>query len=347
MENFKSYKNRGLTGLTNLGNTCFLNSCMQALSNTYELNEILDLPSLKIDHEKPESLLLNEWNGLRQLMWSKNCTIAPNRFVKSVHRIATYKNMPMFTGFAQNDLPEFLIFVIDCFHTSLSRKINMRISGVSESRTDEIALKCYEMIKETYSKEFSEIWQLFFAVHVSEIVSLKKPHTVLSLRPEPFFMLHLPIPESNRSPSLLDCLNLYVQGEVLDGENAWYNETTKTKESVQKKISFFSLPQILVLDFKRFNARQQKNQIYIDFPIQNLDLSSYVIGYKKASYVYDLYAVCNHSGNVMGGHYTSYVKNANGKWYHYNDTFISEVALEQSIISSKAYCLFYRKKKDI
>ena len=88
-----------------------------------------------------------------------------------------------------------------------------------------------------------------------------------------------------------------------------------------------------------------KNQIFITFPLDNLDLSSYVIGYKSESYQYELYGVCNHSGGVMGGHYTAYVKNANGKWYHFNDTSVTEVGIVESIISPKAYVLFYRKKQ--
>ena len=77
----------------------------------------------------------------------------------------------------------------------------------------------------------------------------------------------------------------------------------------------------------------------------NLDLNAYVHGYNEnKEFVYDLYGICNHSGSSLGGHYTSYVKNANGKWYHFNDTSATEVGIVESIISPKAYCLFYRKK---
>ena len=283
-----------------------------------------------------------EWDNLRKILWENNCIIAPGKFIKTVQKVAHLKGMDMFTGFSQNDLPEFLLFLIDCFHTALSREIRMTISGQVENETDKIAVQCFEMVKTMYTKEYSEIWNLFYGVHVSEISALETNEKIKTT-PEPFFMIDLPIPQNNKSPHLIDCFNHYVEGEILDGENAWYNEDTKEKINIRKKIQFWSFPNILVIDLKRFNSRNQKNQILVSFPIDDLDLSNYVIGYKKESYNYELYGVCNHSGNVLGGHYTAYVKNANKKWYHFNDTSISEVGLIDSIVSPKAYCLFYRK----
>jgi len=340
-----NYKDKGLSGLANLGNTCFINSCMQVLSHTYELNYFLGLETYKKKlKNKYDSALLLEWDELRKLLWGNNCVVSPGKFIKTIQKIASIKGMEMFTGFSQNDLPEFLLFLIDCFHNSLSREIKMTITGQPENETDKIAIQCFETVKNMYSKEYSEIWNLFYAVHVSEITSLETGER-LKITPEPYFMIDLPIPQGNKSPSLIDCFNYYVEGEILEGENAWYNEDKKEKINIKKKIQFWSFPTILVIDLKRFNSHNlQKNQIVVSFPIDDLDLSNYVIGYKKESYKYELYGVCNHSGNVLGGHYTAYVKNANGKWYHFNDTSVTEVGLVDSIISPKAYCLFYRKK---
>ena len=116
------------------------------------------------------------------------------------------------------------------------------------------------------------------------------------------------------------------------------------KEDVNKEILFWSLPSILVIDLKRFNAHGIKNQILVDYPLTDLDLSNYVIGYKKDSYKYDLYAVANHTGSTLGGHYYAYVKNANNKWYNFNDTNVSEINNIENVITGKTYCLFYRKK---
>ena len=343
--NFEKYKNNGLSGLANLGNTCFVNSCIQVLSHTYEFNNFLDGETYKKKlKNKCDSALVLEWDNLRKIMWNSNCVVSPGKFIKTIQKVAQIKGVGIFTGYSQNDLPEFLLFLIDCFHTALSREIKMTISGNPENETDKIAIHCFEMIKNMYSKEYSEVWNLFYAVHISEITHLETGKQV-KITPEPYFMIDLPIPSDNKTPTLIDCLNHYVEGEVLEGENGWYNEDIKERINIKKKIQFWSFPNILVIDFKRFNNRFQKNQVLVQFPLDELDLSNYVIGYKKEMYKYELYGVCNHSGGVMGGHYTAYVKNANGKWYHYNDTNVSEVGLTESIISPKAYVLFYRKKE--
>jgi ubiquitin carboxyl-terminal hydrolase 8 len=342
--NIEDYKDKGLSGLANLGNTCFVNSCVQILSHTYELNSFLKQETYRSKLKRtPGTALLLEWDELRKMLWGDNCIISPGKFIKTVQKVAEIKGTDLFTGFSQNDLPEFLLFIIDCFHNALAREIKMTISGNPSNSTDNIAIQCFEMIKNMYSKEYSEIWNLFYAVHVSEISDLKTGES-LKITPEPYFMIDLPIPSNNKSPTLIDCFNLYVEGEILDGENGWINEATKERIDIKKKIQFWSFPNILVIDLKRFNTRLQKSQVLVTFPIDNLDLSEYVIGYKKNSYKYELYGVCNHSGGVMGGHYTAYVKNANGKWYHFNDTSVSEVGLLDSIVSPKAYVLFYRKK---
>jgi ubiquitin C-terminal hydrolase len=340
--NCEKYKNKGLSGLTNLGNTCFLNSTMQVLSHTYELNKFLEMKTYnKLLNKKYDSILLLEWDALRELLWKENCIVSPVKFVSVVQKLAKIKGQELFTGFNQNDLPEFLIFVVDCFHNALSREVNMTIQGDVKDDKDNIAVKCFERIKQMYEKDYSEIWNMFYGIHVSQLENTVT-NEIVSITPEPYFIINLPIPENNKEPSLIDCFNLYVEGELLDGVKS---EKTGEIYAAKKRLMFWSFPNILVIDIKRFNSNNRKNQVFIDFPLENLDLSKYVIGYNNESYVYDLYAVCNHSGSSLGGHYTSFVKNANGKWYHYNDTSVSEVSLTQQIKSPKAYCFFYRKRQ--
>ena len=339
---YNKYKDKGLSGLANLGNTCFLNSCMQVLSHTYELNDFLNLETYKKRlNNKCDSALLVEWDNLRQLLWNNNGIVSPAKFVQTVQKIAQIKDLDMFTGFDQNDLPEFLILVIDCFHNALSRQVNMTVSGTAINETDKIAVACFDRIKQMYSKDYSEIWNMFYGTQVSQLTSLT--NEVVSMSPEPFFIINLPIPSENKTPTIQNCFDLYVESETLDGI---LNEKTGNKETMKKGIKFWSFPNILVMDIKRFNATNRKNQILVDFPLENLNLSKYVIGYNKDSYIYDLYGVCNHSGSSLGGHYTSFIKNANGKWYHYNDTSVTEIdkSLEKQIVSPKAYCFFYRKR---
>jgi len=338
---FEKYKDKGFTGLQNLGNTCFMNSVLQCLSHTYEFNEYLDTEDYKKKiNRKPDSLILMEWDKLRKMIWQENCIISPGGFVTAIRKVARIKDKDLFTGFAQNDLPEFLTFLLDCFHESILREVDMKINGEIKNDTDKLANECFTMMQYMYKKEYSEMLKMFYGIHVSKIET--KSGKYINSSPEPFLMLDLAIPNKPK-PTLMDCIESYTEDEILTGDNKVFNEETKEKEDAIKQIRFWSLSDILIITLKRFSNTGTKNDINVDFPLEDFDLTKFVIGYNKNSYKYELYGICNHMGGVLGGHYTSYVKNSNNKWYHFNDQSVDEID-ESEIKSEKAYCFFYRKK---
>jgi ubiquitin carboxyl-terminal hydrolase 8 len=286
---------------------------------------------------------LREWNDLRAVMWSGNGVVSPNKFVHNIQQIAHIKHKDIFTGWAQNDMPEFLLFMIDCIHNSISRGVTLKISGKLESKTDEIAVKCYSMLQDVYSKEYSEIMDIFFGIYMSELTS-RDGSIVHVIKPESFFILDLPVLDGNRiATNLYECMDFFTKPEYMEGENAWFNEKTGKKEDVKKSIKFWNLPKILVISLKRFSPDgREKLNSHINFPLENLDLSGYVQGYNASKYKYNLYGICNHSGGVMGGHYTAFVKHIDNKWIHFNDTHVEIVENPVSMITPLAYCLFYR-----
>ena len=76
--------------------------------------------------------------------------------------------------------------------------------------------------------------------------------------------------------------------------------------------------------------------------LKSLPQREFVCGYNNEKYIYDLFAVCNHHGNCNGGHYTACIKNANNKWYLFNDGLINQIQ-EDKVITHFAYTLFYRR----
>tara|TARA_B100000674_G_C37842756_1_gene916148 strand:+ start:276 stop:1307 length:1032 start_codon:yes stop_codon:yes gene_type:complete len=331
---------KGLTGLQNLGNTCFMNSTMQCLSHTYELNDFLDKGTyLKRLNKVGDSVILYEWDKLRKMMWSEDCIISPGGFFSAMRKVANLKDRALFTGYAQNDLTEFLNFILDCFHEAIKREVDMDITGDIMSEKDKLAVSCYKMYKRMYSKEYSEMLNLFYGIHVSKLEFDSGDYQ--SSSPEPFFNLTLPIP-NKKNVTLYDCFDVYTEKEVLDGDNKVINEKTNKKENCTKQLMFFSLPQIMIIILKRFGNNLKRKNTDVDIPLADLDLKKYVVGYETET-KYELYGICNHMGSHLGGHYTAYVKVKDGNWYHFNDNSVN--IYNGKLVGPNSYCLFYRKKK--
>ncbi|WOL15310.1 ubiquitin carboxyl-terminal hydrolase 8-like isoform X1 [Canna indica] len=152
---------------------------------------------------------------------------------------------------------------------------------------------------------------------------------------------------SQDSCTLYACLEAFLKEEPLGPEDMWYCPSCKKHQQATKKLDLWRLPEVLVIHLKRFSyTRYTKNKLetLVDFPIHDLDLSMYVAGMpKQITNKYRLYAVSNHYGNMGGGHYTAYVYHEReNRWYDFDDRSVIPIS-EESIKTSAAYVLFYKR----
>ena len=318
-----------------------MNACLQIMAHIPQLGRLRSAFEKHANRHSANSRIFEEWLILNEGMHRAPLrVIQPATFAKTVHMVAHKKQRELFTGWMQNDMSEFLLFMVECMHQSIARPIQMTISGKADTPKDELATKCFTMLQKVYEKEYSEVMSLLYGISITTITDVDGRYTTLSSTPEPFFMVDLPV----TGTTLADCLDTYTQLELMNGENAWYDEKTQIYKNVYRHIVFWSFPDILVFVLNRYTSHHHKLETLIHFPIEQLDLSKYVEGYQPKSYVYELFGVCNHIGNMMGGHYTAFVKASSGMWFHYNDSIVEKIVQPENMITPMAYCLFYRKK---
>uniref|UniRef100_A0A4X2K2Y0 Ubiquitin carboxyl-terminal hydrolase 2 n=1 Tax=Vombatus ursinus TaxID=29139 RepID=A0A4X2K2Y0_VOMUR len=341
-ENQTSKSTQGLAGLRNLGNTCFMNSILQCLSNTRELRDyclqrlyLRDLNSSSHAH----TALMEEFAKLIQTIWtsSANDVVSPSEFKTQIQRFA-----PRFVGYNQQDAQEFLRFLLDGLHNEVNR-----VTVRPKSNPDHLdhlpdEEKGRQMWRKYLEREDSRIGDLFVGQLKSSLTCTECGYCSTVF--DPFWDLSLPIAKRGYPEvTLMDCMRLFTKEDVLDGDEKPTCCRCRARKRCTKKFSIQKFPKILVLHLKRFSEsriRTSKLTTFVNFPLRDLDLREFASENTNHA-VYNLYAVSNHSGTTMGGHYTAYCRSpVTGEWHTFNDSSVTPMSSSQ-VRSSDAYLLFY------
>ncbi|KAF4027332.1 hypothetical protein G4228_019128 [Cervus hanglu yarkandensis] len=163
--------------------------------------------------------------------------------------------------------------------------------------------------------------------------------------------------------NLLDSLEQYIKGDLLEGANAYRCEKCDKKVDTVKRLLIKKLPPVLAIQLKRFDYDWEREcaikfNDYFEFP-RELDMEPYTVpgvarlegdnvnpesqlmeqneqsGSDTAGNTkYRLVGVLVHSGQASGGHYYSYIIQRNGKdgdrnrWYKFDDGDVTECKMD-------------------
>lgn len=363
----------GLSGLENIGNTCYMNSVLQCLSATDMLNQYLrtkmfkndlknginrmiikdkkskivnfddisyEIPKFKTKYRFKNSITYRLYQ-LIKLLWNINCDVIPRKFKTTLDEL-----IPNFRGNSQQDSHEFLSIILDSLHEEFKTDIDIietkQPDNIDYNKIDILdnGIKFYtNFIK----KNHSIILDIFYGIFLFEIKCLTCGN--YNYNYEPFNTIELDL---NDSSNINDCFIKNLSSSEVDYSCSKCNGKSNINRAIKTQ-SIFLLPNKLCIQLKRFKKTETRGGVHIqkinnqiDFPLINLQLKQF---YNLDEHSYDLYGIVNHSGSPSGGHYISYTKNMmSGDWYEFNDSSVYQIKNPQAIVNSGAYLLFYEKK---
>ena len=250
--------NKGITGLVNIGNTCFMNSALQCLSNCCELTKyfLSDLYKNEINFNNrlgTKGEIVNIYRQLLKDLWEgKEESINPTYFKNIFSQF-----VEQFSGYNQQDSNEFLMFLLDKLHediNSVSKKEYLEDEKSGNFQTDnEVAEKSW---KRYLKRENSIIVDLFHGQFKSTInckycnrisksfdsfnnISVPIPSKRYEINIKyfgynfnNFFEVSVPINEDTVASNVIDIIKLkiYTKKEKISNKNK-----EKTKNRNKKK----------------------------------------------------------------------------------------------------------------
>lgn len=328
---WKGSQNRCL-GLRNCGNTCYMNSVLQALTHSSGIaNDALNDIHMSTCARRKASMFCGYCQLLTHvksaLTTPGKSEIAPEPILRQLKLIA--KNMRFGR---QEDSHEFLRQLVDsCVTGELPAHMTSNPKGPIVS----------PLVRST-----TVMGQLFSGYLQSQVTCGSCGN--ISRTFDPYMDISLEIQDCQ---SLVGCLRRFTRPDSLAGPNAYKCGKCERRVSAKKQMVVHRCPPLLTIQLKRFSlfsfphsGGAQKISKKVRFE-SSLDMAPF-LSQPGDPLRYSLYAVIVHEGSSMGsGHYVCYAKAANGAWYLFNDSYVQQVS-EQKVLNQSAYILMYESKDE-
>ena len=318
-------------GFRNLGNTCFMNTCLQNLVHSeYFIKELFSRSHLI---SSKTSISQKFYELCNDLVSCSKYAYSPDDF-KSEFGCSH----SMFGGYRQHDTQEFCRILLEDMNKELNEVKNP--AKYEELKTENKSkVQCDREYDEFFRKrENSLIMDVFYGqlINIFKCDCGKESYSFEKILDLPLLL------KRSCSHTIKELMDDYFEQEEIIFETKCESCGKKGKKHT-KKVKFSQPPNILILSLQRIDGRSQRK---IDSQVSftdELDLSKYIDkDCYKDSAKYTLYGIGNHSGSINFGHYYAYIRINDGKWYEFNDSNVSEYT-NGSRSSSSAYVLFYKK----
>lgn len=317
-------------GLVNLGNTCYMNSVLQALYSISPFRQLIEqsytskplssnlrdlFKSMKRrSNTAPITNTYSSYSYQRQIDSSSDAA-SPASFKQT---FARYQSK--FSGLNQQDAQEFLRYLINGCHDEMNqvRSSSSRRNN-QPPRTASEAWSQYRDIVDNSPLVDMLVGQLCSTITCS--MCQNQSHCW-----DPFWDLSLALSNHDRFSArsigsasssyyhkcrLADLIAHFTASETLDGdERPTCEKCTKPTRS-SKQINFTRLPRVLILHLKKFSNDGYK----LSSPeVQCED----VLELESGSRYYLAAAISHHGHSASSGHYTAHCKYSS-HWFHFND----------------------------
>jgi len=334
----------GTGGIVNVGLTCYANATIQAFRHCYDMENLFkeDNYTTLLKNDCKYNNLTKQFANMIQTLSTigGNSSLRPNGFWNAFHPVVEDSCFEHLIVREAHDAHEFLMFLLDTLHESLSRKVNINITKIDlKSEKQIFHQKSLEVWKRAFENQYSPFTDMYFGeFHIQTICS---NCSNVSNNFETFNTLKGVISQGDK-PTLLQCIHGELNEEIID-EYAC-DKCSPKRHKALRKTKVWKLPKTLIIVLKRFTADGRKIHTPI-LPfgpdISLLELFSLSSPTKKES-KYMLRSIIDHHGSSTGGHYTAQAKHrTENKWILYDDTNVHE--MQNPVLGESSYILFLEK----